>query len=198
MNPNSRMNIFAKNHSTGHQPVLRTLCPISDSGHGAIQPPRNSVVANAETITMLTYSARKNIANFIELYSVWKPPTSSDSASGRSNGARLVSPTADTKYTAKLGISRIAYQLGAWRCNGPRFHIPPPWPDWASTICEVDIEPAVMNTATMDSPIATSYEIICAEDRSPPRIGYVEPDAQPASTTPYTPIEEHASTSSTA
>src|SRR5262249_880763 len=65
-------------------------------------------------------------------------------------------------------------------------------------ICEVDIEPAVMNTATMDSPIATSYEIICADDRSPPRSGYVEPDAQPASTTPYTPIEEHASTSRTA
>ena len=60
-------------------------------------PPRNSVVANAETITMLTYSARKNSANFIELYSVWKPPTSSDSASGRSNGARLVSPTIDTR-----------------------------------------------------------------------------------------------------
>jgi hypothetical protein len=46
---------------------------------------------------MLTYSARKNIANFIELYSVWKPPTSSDSASGRSKGARLVSPTIEIR-----------------------------------------------------------------------------------------------------
>src|SRR5437660_1391663 len=92
----------------------------------------------------------------------------------------------------------MAYQLGPWTCSGPRFHRPLPWPDWASTIWEVDIEPAVMNTATMDSPIATSYEIICADDRSAPRSGYVEPDAQPASTTPYTPIEEHASTSSTA
>ena len=62
-------------------------------GHGARQPPRNSVVASAETVTMLTYSARKNSANFSEEYSVWKPPTSSPSASGRSNGARLVSPT---------------------------------------------------------------------------------------------------------
>ncbi len=51
------------------------------------------MVASAETVTMLMYSARKNSANFIEEYSVWKPPTSSDSASGRSNGARLVSPT---------------------------------------------------------------------------------------------------------
>src|SRR2546423_11306949 len=92
----------------------------------------------------------------------------------------------------------MAYQLGPWTCSGPRFHRPLPWPDWASTIWEVDIEPAVMNTATMDSPIATSYEIICADDRSPPSSGYVEPDAQPPSTTPYTPIEEQASTSSTA
>ena len=51
------------------------------------------MVASADTVTMLMYSARKNIANFSDEYSVWKPPTSSPSASGRSNGARLVSPT---------------------------------------------------------------------------------------------------------
>ena len=51
------------------------------------------MVAIAETVTRLMYSARKNIANFSEEYSVWKPPTSSPSASARSNGARLVSPT---------------------------------------------------------------------------------------------------------
>ncbi len=44
---------------------------------------------------MLMYSARKNNANFSEEYSVWKPPTNSPSASGRSKGARLVSPTMD-------------------------------------------------------------------------------------------------------
>ena len=64
-----------------------------DRNGGACQPPRNSVVASAETVTMLMYSARKNIANFSDVYSVWNPPTSSLSASGRSNGARLVSPT---------------------------------------------------------------------------------------------------------
>src|SRR3954468_13632338 len=85
------------NHSTGHQPVLRTPPPTADSGHGARQPPRNSVVAIAETGTMLTYSARKNSANFSDEYSVWKPPTSSPSASARSNGARLVSPTMETQ-----------------------------------------------------------------------------------------------------
>ena len=40
---------------------------------------------------MLAYSARKNSAKRMPLYSVWNPPVSSCSASGRSNGARLVS-----------------------------------------------------------------------------------------------------------
>src|SRR6185436_11432870 len=78
---------------------------MAEIGHGARQPPRNSVVASAETVTMLTYSARKNSANLSDEYSVWKPPTSSDSASGRSNGARFVSPTIAITNTAKLGIN---------------------------------------------------------------------------------------------
>ena len=51
------------------------------------------MVASAATVAMLMYSARKNSANFSVEYSVWKPPTSSPSASGRSKGGRLVSPT---------------------------------------------------------------------------------------------------------
>src|SRR5205814_2179889 len=83
--------------------------------------------------------------------------------------------------------SRIAYQLGAPSVSPNICHVLPC--ACASTICEVDIEPAVMNTATMDRPIATSYEIICAAERRLPSSGYVEPDAQPASTTPYTPMD---------
>src|SRR5262249_14267864 len=60
-------------------------------GNGRSQPPRNSVVATDETTIMLAYSARKNSANRMPLYSVWNPPVSSCSASGRSNGARFVS-----------------------------------------------------------------------------------------------------------
>ena len=82
------------NQRTGHQfsfaPGQSVPMP-----NGARQPPRNSVAQSADTVTMFTYSARKNIANFSDEYSVWKPPTSSLSASGRSNGARLVSPTAE-------------------------------------------------------------------------------------------------------
>src|SRR3954452_10349404 len=101
---------LARNHSTGHQPVLSTPLSIADSGHGARQPPRNNVVARAQTVVTLMYSARKNIANLIDAYSVWKPATSSVSASGRSNGARLVSPTIDTRYMRNDGISGSAYQ----------------------------------------------------------------------------------------
>ena len=82
------------NQIIGYQPVLASCH--SEIGHGARQPPRNSVVASAETVTMLMYSARKNMANLNEEYSVWNPPTSSDSASARSNGARFVSPTTQT------------------------------------------------------------------------------------------------------
>src|SRR3954454_7801610 len=101
---------LSRNHSTGHQPVLSTLWSMSDSGKGARHPPRNNVVASAETVVTLMYSARKNIANLIDAYSVWKPATSSVSASGRSNGARLVSPTIDTRYMRNDGISGSAYQ----------------------------------------------------------------------------------------
>jgi len=42
-----------------------------------------------------------------------------------------------------------------------------------------------MTTGIVDMPIAISYEIICALDRSPPSSEYLLFDAQPASATPY-------------
>src|SRR3954452_7728871 len=101
---------FPRNHSTGHQPELAPGQIGPPSGHGARHPPRNRVVASADTVATLMYSARKNIANLIDPYSVWKPATSSVSASGRSNGARLVSPTIEMRYIRNDGISGSAYQ----------------------------------------------------------------------------------------
>src|SRR3954451_12313175 len=125
MKQNRKKNTLPRNHSTGHQPVLRTPSSTALSGQGARQPPRNSVVASAATVVMLMYSARKNIANLIDEYSVWKPATSSLSASGRSNGARLVSPTIAIRYMTNDGISGSAYQSF----------------DCAATISLVDSEP---------------------------------------------------------
>jgi len=95
-NTKSIAKILRKNQRIGHQPSLAPGHQV-EIGAGIRQPPRNSVVATAETLIMLTYSARKNIAQRRPEYSVWKPATSSPSASGRSKGARLVSPTIEMR-----------------------------------------------------------------------------------------------------
>ncbi len=87
MNTKMKTATLAVNQTIGHQPLLAKL------PNGERQPPRNAVVASAETVTRLMYSARKKKANLIELYSVWKPPTISPSPSAMSKGARLTSPT---------------------------------------------------------------------------------------------------------
>src|SRR3954462_10039007 len=131
---NTKMNptTLSRNHTSGNQPSL--IQSTRENGKGACQPPRNSVTASAETVIMLMYSARKNIANFSDEYSVWKPPTSSPSASGRSNGARLGSPTARTM--------EIRNELGTAAMNQR--------PCCESTTSDVDIDWAKMKTATRD------------------------------------------------
>src|SRR5271154_6356729 len=70
---------------------------------GASQPPRNKMVVVALSKIILAYSPRKKRAKLIEEYSVLKPPTSSDSPSGKSNGCRLVSARAEIKKTTNIG-----------------------------------------------------------------------------------------------
>src|SRR5512146_1368769 len=83
-------NVFTKNMRK--LAITQYHVPLSSTRvNGMSQPPKKSVATIALTVTTLAYSAMKNIENFIALYSVWYPVTSSDSASGRSNGSRLVS-----------------------------------------------------------------------------------------------------------
>src|SRR6202012_577249 len=63
---------------------------------GDVQPPRNRIVASAHIVVIATYSPSMNRRYGVEPYSVMKPATSSDSASTRSNGGRLVSASAET------------------------------------------------------------------------------------------------------
>src|SRR5687767_12946228 len=49
---------------------------------GPCQPPRNNVTVKAQTVNDSRNSAMYHSANFMPLYSVWNPATSSDSASG--------------------------------------------------------------------------------------------------------------------
>ena len=68
---------------------------------GPCQPPNQSVAMIADTTVTSPYSDRKKTAHRIPEYSVRKPATSSDSASGRSNGFRFVSASAAMRYVRK-------------------------------------------------------------------------------------------------
>ena len=75
---------------------------LSPAQKGMSQPPKKRVAMSAEAVMMCAYSAmKKSMLNFIEEYSVWYPVTSSDSASGRSKGSRLVSAKAEIRKSRK-------------------------------------------------------------------------------------------------
>src|SRR5215470_13498705 len=86
-----------KNVRAGHKENARSqVGPLSALGNGRIQPPSQRVIAIDDTAIMAAYSPSMNKDQRRPLYSVWKPAVSSDSASGRSKGARLVSATIAT------------------------------------------------------------------------------------------------------
>src|ERR1041384_4599751 len=80
-------------------------------GNGGNQPPRNMIVPIAHMVAIATYSPSMNIMYGVEPYSTMKPATSSDSASTRSNGGRLVSARAEMKNTPNIGSSGSQYQF---------------------------------------------------------------------------------------
>src|SRR2546421_18292 len=102
----------------------KTLTP------GPCQPPRKSVAASIETVNILTYSAMKKSANLRAEYSVWKPATSSVSASGRSNGTRLVSAIAEIRYVKKPMICGTCPAFQKFQM----FQLKPQLPPCCSTI----------------------------------------------------------------
>src|SRR5580698_1841197 len=77
---------------------------------GGNQPPRNRIEANAHIVVIATYSPSMNRRYGVEPYSTMNPATSSDSASTRSKGGRLVSASAEIKNTTNIGKSRSQYQ----------------------------------------------------------------------------------------
>src|ERR1700686_5095771 len=64
-------------------------------------PPKKSVTMTADIVMVFMYSARKKMAKRKEEYSVWKPPTSSLSASTTSKGGRLSSAVMAMMKTTK-------------------------------------------------------------------------------------------------
>src|SRR5438309_443921 len=92
--PGTRVRVGAGSRSSAARPRAETP-GISESG--LCQPPRNRRVERQATVNVLANSARKNSANFIPLYSMWKPATISLSASTMSNGVTLFSASAAQK-----------------------------------------------------------------------------------------------------
>src|SRR5262249_44685726 len=84
--------------------------PDSAFGNGRSQPPSHRVTAIDDTAIIAEYSARKNKDQRKPLYSVWNPAVNSDSASGKSNGARFVSATMAMANTTNA-ISPIGKNL---------------------------------------------------------------------------------------
>src|SRR6266404_8308622 len=81
------------------------------TGNGGSQPPRNRIVVIAHMVAIATYSPSMNIMYGVEPYSTMKPATSSDSASTKSNGGRLVSASAETNNTTNIGSNGSQYQF---------------------------------------------------------------------------------------
>src|SRR6476660_7406471 len=72
---------------------------------GGGQPPRKSTAPSAHISRTEAYSPRKKSRKAVDEYSTGKPATSSDSASTRSKGGRLVSASAETKKMTNIGSS---------------------------------------------------------------------------------------------
>src|SRR5213080_2437480 len=120
------------------------------TGNGGSQPPRKKIVVIAHIVAMAMYSPRKNKRNGVAEYSTAKPATSSDSASTRSNGGRLVSASAEMKKITNIGNSGSQNQLNM-----------PKRPSCASTIADRLSEPTHNRTVMITKPIETSYDTIC-------------------------------------
>src|SRR4051794_26040974 len=115
------------------------------NGIGESQPPRNRIEPTAHMTMIDTYSPSMKSRYGVEEYSTAKPATSSDSASGRSNGGRLVSAIAEIMKITNIGKSQSQYQ--------PRT---PKRLSCAATIWDKLSEPAQSSTVTMTKPIETS------------------------------------------
>jgi hypothetical protein len=108
---------------------------------GKLQPPQNRITFKVDIIIMLAYSAMRDSAKPIELYSTLYPATSSASASGESNGGRLVSARVGMKKTSDSGNRGIPSQI----------HVL-----WNVTISESERDPTHISTEMIISPNETS------------------------------------------
>src|SRR5262249_37837382 len=96
---------LSRNHTTPGTQVN------GGTGIGGSHPPKNRMVASAHMVVTATYSPLMTSKYGVELYSTMNPATSSDSASTRSKGGRLVSARAEMKNMTNIGSSGSQNQL---------------------------------------------------------------------------------------
>src|SRR3954470_10978958 len=132
--------------------------------HGPCQPAKKSVTARADSVIMLMYSAVWKRPQRMPAYSVWYPATSSVSASGRSNGGRLVSAMTAKKNTSIPASCGMKNQMVA-PCLLTMSTRLSDWP--------------ISTTPSTDRASDTSYETSCAHVRIEPSSEYFDSDAQP-------------------
>src|SRR2546428_4322315 len=118
---------------------------------GGSQPPRNRIVAMAHIVVIATYSPSMNSKYGVEPYSTMKPATSSDSASTRSNGGRLVSASAETWKITNIGKSGSTYQFRNVSLGKP-IRLARPWAFCASTTADRFSDPAQSKTVMITKP----------------------------------------------
>src|SRR3954471_23203598 len=143
---NNSASSLTRNQNTGTSHVLTK--PLLVPMPGPDGPPRNSVTAIADIVMTFMNSARKKIANRIPEYSVWNPPTSSCSASTRSNGGWFVSATAAITKITNETMATLQYQSVTNECQ--LVHA------WAFAMPRVLRVPACNSTATIERPNAAS------------------------------------------
>src|SRR5579863_7921418 len=92
--PMKAMTANARNVNPGKSENTKSqVSPVKVLGNGRYHPPSHRVAAMDDTAIIAAYSPSMKSDQRRPQYSVWKPAVNSDSASGRSNGARLVSAT---------------------------------------------------------------------------------------------------------
>lgn len=111
----NQTNVNAKRHVFSASTIACRLMNVSLTiSSGITYPPKNRIAVRDDIITILQYSARKKNTKIIDECSVKNPATSSDSASGRSNGVRLVSASAEMKKIIASGRRGITNHTACW------------------------------------------------------------------------------------
>src|SRR3954469_22111551 len=130
---NSNASTFTVNQKTGISHTFTNPLLERNPSDGPDGPPRKSVTAIADIVITVMNSARKKIANRMPVYSVLNPPTSSCSASTRSNGGGFVSAMAAIRKMTNAAIAGSQYH---WVTNESQLcHA------WASTMPRVESVP---------------------------------------------------------